>query len=211
MREAPPGEAGITWLELLILFGLRGGRLDHELEDHTGLATLQTIDADLKKFHNFIRYLNGNCLLQACRHWWEKAESGCRWRLRAYGFSRNLPSIKGLPTLTEHEASAIAEALLYFKCKVKKEQLDLWKNGILELPESNYCLRGRPTWHTVISKHISIFGNCLREHADEEQGLDHTPAHLHDTSVAENIDKHLFFTLSVQCARRGETHKALPA
>ena len=137
MKEPPKEVAGISWVQLFILYELRGGSIDkdeqqREDEDQgVGKRARPKTSAEngLRIFKQIAKYIAANCLSEHDRKWWSSDVKGKPWRLQSFGCSADTASIAGLPVLTDMQAMRTAPAIVSTKTQLRGEREETWKHG----------------------------------------------------------------------------------
>jgi hypothetical protein len=183
--EDNSSQAGVSWLELLILFELRGGRLDKKLTEDGKASTaapLMTTSQELHFFKSTVRYINENCLIQHDRIFWEGGKTQA-WRLQSFRWEQNTPTVRGSIHLPDGEASSIAEALLCLKVgKLGAERRRAWTEGRLHLPTTFLKLNGTPPW-----RHLN--NHTYHKHNKHDKHTKHYNKQQHNTTSSKETHR----------------------
>jgi hypothetical protein len=138
------GASGITWIELLILFQLRGGWKD-DLEESSPTIAKASTKATMKRFQHALRKVANMHIPEADLTLFRSATT-TQLRLKPLGFTNHMAKLSFVPDVTEEEAEGIANALLSMRPGYKKLMQEKLTEGTLQLKPCKLSLRSRPRW-----------------------------------------------------------------
>ena len=146
--------SGVTWLELFILFQLRGG-WKHDMEEESQLITKLSTKAATKQFQHAMKKVANMHLDDADLTLFRSATT-TQLRLKPLGFTNHMPKLSFLPKVVEEEATLIAQALLSMRAKFTTTMRDQLLQDTLLLKPCKLSLRSKPRWHKIIPREANL-------------------------------------------------------
>ena len=155
IKPTTPGTPGITWLELLILYNIRGGTLDFTRNQANPTPKARSTKAVLSDFQAITRRTIKFFMDDEDATFF-KASPSTDKRLSALGFNNHAPKTNFTPYATPEEITQICHALLSTRPKFNNNMKVLLANASLYLVSMPLKLRPAPKWAAHIKTDNTI-------------------------------------------------------
>ena len=153
---------GCTWIELYVLYVIHGGARDEEVERSKdplrNQPLLQKQIAEFKKAINNIKTF----AINDAQEWQLQTTYSNKHRLKQPAIENRQAAIRGVPCMSEEDATNIMKMLLAMRGLDKQKHIEAWKAGELKIVPHKLRMQGAAqTWRKAV-----VHGNVWNQ--DEE-------------------------------------------
>ena len=185
VRPTYAKEPGVTWIELMIVFEVHGGKLENRINERAAedmARPARTTRQLLDLFKGFIRFILETCSSNIDAILFRTSHVNGT-RLRALAVQHAMPSLNFVPIWNNEVAYLITQAVLRQKGKMTKAMVNAHEQGTLEIPWSNLSTKGIPSWRAATSQGPHF----LLQH---ESSIEHTGSALPPELFLPNSSDH---------------------
>ncbi len=169
----------MTWLELMMLYVIRGGRVDdaHGPTAHLALPRPGILPAIqlFKRVVKDVLALYGGPIAQCFS---SQVNNGYH-RLEPWQITNHMPCVSFNAWASDEEQVQIAKGILSFRCAITRKNASAIQEGTLHLAPAPHHVRGRLEWHKLFTPTTQLVATLVNIRKEAAQARTHNQNKQH--------------------------------